>query len=755
MLRKLFGSKKVPKNEGNESSSPKLEKLNTVKVFELELSNMEGNPTYAITHQLTVGREIGNIVVSDPSISPRHCTFILQQDVISLIDHGSVSGTFVNEKRIPSGRYIILEESDTIHVGDLEINIKGRHEALPIEETEEEVEDEELSDETELKDIAEDEEEDEEDEEEYEDLPEEEEIVSRELEVVPAPKNSIAGLSANALVRVTAIIGDLLIAYGMLVILMPFDDFQNFLNFVPQVMSDILGVSLSSLWEVIRQDFGFIGQLMDDFSQFLSKALHIGPVLLIFILLRFISTLFLGVSLTEFFLNIRGRGHFLWKRIGGGLRVLIGIFTGPFLLFDLPAIISRRTFKEVLTYTNIYTSSKLATSLGIILFIPLALLFALISPLFQGLEFEESISVNDKLEQRVRVQKDAVESEGVAESTAVSDFLDLTFTYNPEEITVMPVFKFQGIQRQLNYKSQILFYFKDIQRVARLELMKKFDLQQLLGIGLRGNLFLYEEFPEIHSFLYESKNQAFQVNSDKRSKNAFATELMIFNKLALETSVDNAFEIMQTHTPLLKSLIDYKQSSLALIEYKDFSDVGFIKIGDAIFLKFSYIKQKPFDLLIPLIKGEGKIYRVDFDKNEVLSSLSSKLYKFTLNSAKWFQEGESAEAETFSPLQVIDFFSQVNPEQRAINPDSAQAIYGYYYEASAAILKDFEESQYAAWKRSVSSTFKVIEKLNEGRVIEAGEEDSLDKLHQNFKDLIDAVENKNLEYFGLSESISI
>jgi pSer/pThr/pTyr-binding forkhead associated (FHA) protein len=751
----------VPKNEGNESSSPKLEKLNTVKVFELELSNMEGSPTYAITHQITVGREIGNIVVSDPSISPRHCTFVLQQEVISLIDHGSVSGTFVNEKRIPSGRYIILEGSDTIHVGDLEINIKLRHEALPMEETADEEEDEELLDEAEVEDVVEDEESDEVDSEieegdEYEDLSEEDEIVPEELEVVPAPKNGIAGLSANTLVRITAIIGDVLIAYGILVIFLPFDDFQAFLGFIPQQMSDLLGVSLTSFWEVIRQDFGFIGQLMDDFSQFLSKTLHIGPVLLIFILIRLISTLILGVSLTEFFLNVRGRGHFLWKRIGGGLRVLIGVFTGPFLIFDLPAIISRRTFKEVLTYTNIFTSSKLATLFGALFFIPLTLVFALISPLFQGLEFEESVVVEDKLEQRVRVQKDLAEGEeGISELMASSDFLNLAFSYNLEEVTVMPVFKIQGVQRQLNYKSQILFYFNDIQRVARIELMKKFDLQQLLGIGLRGNLFLYEDFPEIHSFLYQTKNQAFQPSTGKKSQNAFANELMVFNKLALETSVETAFEVMQSHTPLLKSLIDYKQSLLSLIEYKDFNNVGFIKIGDAIFLKFSYIKQRPFDLLIPLIKGEGKIYRVDFDKNEALSSVSTKLYKFTLNSANWISAQKTTQLDTFSPLQVIDVFSQIDPEKVKINPDSAQAIYGYYYEASAAILKNFDETRYSAWKRSVSSTFKVIERLNENRAVEVGEEDSLEKLHQNFKDLLDAVENKNFEYFGISESISI
>ena len=99
---------------------------------------MEGSPTYNLTHQLTVGSEVGNIVIADPSVSPRHCTFILQEEVVSVLDHGSVAGTFINGQKIPPGRYIILEETDNIRVGDLEVQVHVKTDSVK-EEIEEAV----------------------------------------------------------------------------------------------------------------------------------------------------------------------------------------------------------------------------------------------------------------------------------------------------------------------------------------------------------------------------------------------------------------------------------------------------------------------------------------------------------------------------------------------------------------------------------------------------------------------------------------
>src|SRR5688572_5090974 len=121
MIKNLFGRNKVPTETG--TPVVKNDQNRWIKVYELQLSNMEDTPTYELRHQLSVGREVGNIVISDPSLSPRHATFMLQQQVVSVLDHGSIAGTFVNGNKIPAGKNIILEDTDVVKLGDLEIRL--------------------------------------------------------------------------------------------------------------------------------------------------------------------------------------------------------------------------------------------------------------------------------------------------------------------------------------------------------------------------------------------------------------------------------------------------------------------------------------------------------------------------------------------------------------------------------------------------------------------------------------------------------
>jgi hypothetical protein len=101
VFKKLFGSKDMPTNDGSRADIKKPERVRWIKKFSLQLTNMEGSPSYGLTHQLTVGSEVGNIIIADPSVSPRHCSFILQDEVVSVIDHGSMTGTIVNNQKIP------------------------------------------------------------------------------------------------------------------------------------------------------------------------------------------------------------------------------------------------------------------------------------------------------------------------------------------------------------------------------------------------------------------------------------------------------------------------------------------------------------------------------------------------------------------------------------------------------------------------------------------------------------------------------
>jgi hypothetical protein len=483
--------------------------------------------------------------------------------------------------------------------------------------------------------------------------------------------------------------------------------------------------------------------------------------------------LLFGVSFSELFLGVRSHGNAVWKRIGGVLRVGIGVFTGPFLIFDVPAVVSRKTFKEFMTFTHTYVISKFISILGVLLYFPAVIAFALLAPLVQGLELPEPIAVNDKLDMRVRVAAPAVPSTGITEEVVKSkdrsEFFKMDLEFEEQNISLFPSFKFSGKKSVLSYKPELIVYHKDLQRSVVLEVFKTFDLKQLLSIGMKGDFFLEGKFPQIETFIHspDAIDPAFKIKNDEKVNRKFADEVVSFTKTAFELSVENALDLMQTYTPFLQGLMDYKSSFLSLIEYKTFDQIDFLKLGNAYFLRISYNRQKPFDLIIPLIQGQGRIFKIEFDKKENLGALRNKFYKFSMVNSNWFPVREAkVESETFRPLQVLDFFSAFKMRTDKISSDNAQALYGYYFEKSTEIFKKDDPAEYQVWKKTIEAIFTIMSKVHESvpklEAVEASEtpavevgEDPRTKLFQNFSDLKEAVETKNKTYFGIQESTTI
>lgn len=746
MLNKFFKQKSVPHIQGKEPLTM-LTKKHFKKVFELELSNMQETPVYPLTNQLSIGSEIGNIVIADPSISPRHATFTLQEEVVSVLDHGSVAGTFINNQKIQAGKTVLLEDTDTVRVGDLEVKIKSHS----VEDTSQKIP--EIPLEEEKEDVT--------------------EIANASLELeeppvaIPTPKTKTAvakkkvkksslntSHSANAVVRVFSVVCDFLLSYSLLIILSPFDEFRSFLSFIPDLFLD--SVDVNSLWVEFEKNYSFVAEVGLDIYKMISGSFDFVSLFMMFAVLRAITTLFLGVSISEFALGVRPSGNGIWARVGGFIRVIIGLVTGPFLIFDAPSIVSKRTFKELITYTNVELRSKFISILGFIFYIPLLLVLVLFSPLLQGLETPTEIAIDDKIDQRVKIK---VQGDAAAELNQpvnqYSQRLNVEMKFDKNELNLIPNFRFQGVRSKLKVFSTMVLFQRDQGRFAELEVFKTFDLKQLLGLGIKGNVFLFDKYPHIYNFVYASNdsNPSFRKKIDSKSQALFASEFIRFTKTAFSLNGMNAFDLMQEETWLLKSFIDYKMSFLSLLEYKDYDSMGFIKIGNALFMKISYNKQKPFDLLIPLIEGEGKIFKISFDKKENLEQVSSKLYKFNLNDTNWFSEFNHTPSEVMDAFQVFDLFSGDNIKNIDI-PEKAQALYGYYFEASAEVLKRNDSSELLVWKEKAMNLLKLLEALPPVAVPE-GQENPRMKLIQNFRDLHDALENQNSEYFGIKEVQSV
>ena len=68
--------------------------------------------------KITIGRETDNSIVIDSKLASRHhCHIQKIKDQFFLKDENSTNGTFLNGRRIPPDKYVLLNKGDKITVG--------------------------------------------------------------------------------------------------------------------------------------------------------------------------------------------------------------------------------------------------------------------------------------------------------------------------------------------------------------------------------------------------------------------------------------------------------------------------------------------------------------------------------------------------------------------------------------------------------------------------------------------------------------
>ncbi len=112
---------------------------------------------------------------------------------------------------------------------------------------------------------------------------------------------------------------------------------------------------------------------------------------------------------------------------------------------------------------------------------------------------------------------------------------------------------------------------------------------------------------------------------------------------------------------------------------------------------------------------------------------------------------ENTPKEIMSPLDVFDLTSDLGLAEQIMKSEKAQGLYGYYFETSREVISLGDETAAEIWKNEVKNLLKMIESIPVKPLVE-GESDSRTKLIQNFKDLVDALESNNREYFGATQA---
>jgi len=113
--------------------------------------------------------------------------------------------------------------------------------------------------------------------------------------------------------------------------------------------------------------------VLSQLKEYLSSFEHFN-ILTLFISYEVIIHLILGVGLGQFFLGLRPKGNFLMVRLLAPIRLLFYFLTFPLFIFDLPIIMNRKSFKEVITFTAIISKSKKMLIFNSLVTLPLFIL---------------------------------------------------------------------------------------------------------------------------------------------------------------------------------------------------------------------------------------------------------------------------------------------------------------------------------------------------------------------------------------------
>ena len=97
----------------------------TVSYLARSVSTFEPGALFPVQDGTTIGRTTdADIYLDHPSVSRHHAVFHLQDDTLTILDHGSTNGTWVNEQRLTAQLPVTLSPSDTIQVGSPEIQLQ-------------------------------------------------------------------------------------------------------------------------------------------------------------------------------------------------------------------------------------------------------------------------------------------------------------------------------------------------------------------------------------------------------------------------------------------------------------------------------------------------------------------------------------------------------------------------------------------------------------------------------------------------------
>jgi len=552
-------------------------------------------------------------------LSPTHCSFKLQNEVLSI--HNLGKETYIGKKELHSGKMYILDKGDKLTIGELEVLIRQDE----IEDDDAEEDDlnkmiERTQSKTQIVRPG---------------------IVSKLLNKGPQIKQKVVVPEYNYplfLVRFYSFLFTLSVSYGVYYFLIP----NLELNYLVTKLMSIINPLIDKAFVLLNPH---LSAQWIEHLQFI-KSTSIILITLIYFSQNIIFALIFGQSLPFTFLSISSDQSFVFKRISGLMRNIIAVITTPLIIFDLMAIIGKRTTKEFLTRTHPVYHSQTFKLISLVLIFPLVILIGIFSPsLKDPTIFDESLFI-PALKKTSKLNSGAPKfnskyfkiSSSILEND--STFFFPLFSKKTNEFTI------EIIQSEKNQK-------------VTLSKGKPVDLWNLANSFQEGNPLL--RFTHTAFFNHISNQKTELIPKAKEEFEKLITSAFSMTPNSLD-------KVLLSHGPFVNGMVEFRKSFQTEIQMNSMYQISISKINKDKFLTFSPLSIEVRNQIgiIPLHDKTGPSFLITFDKKS--NGLAQKVLNKVIKTSTFISERPMESIEnSFDLIDILNTWKEngLGPEQQA------------------------------------------------------------------------------------------
>jgi pSer/pThr/pTyr-binding forkhead associated (FHA) protein len=696
------------------------------KRFFLKFDTLPGSPKHALTRPLIIGSEVGDIILKgDSKISPRHCVISLDNDVASILDFGSEAGTFVNGQELTPGKVFLLNEKDQIIVGDVPVRIVSELYEEPSKE--EMIANANPNAGKNLQGVSA-----AQAAQQYiEQLKKDQEALEKQEQVFSQGRDEEEMQRKGgvwATFRLMAVLIDFIYAVILHTLLNPYVAYKDFNTGITEAIEKALAP--------LMDKHDVIADVMDIILPNLKY-------LMLYMVVRLLTSLIFAVSIGEFLMGMRSYLPFVKGRLVSIPRNIIGFVLWPFLIFDIACLFHRRTLKEWITGSVIEVQNKALVSLGIIAFFPLSLLLMFASPLFQGFESRSMVKVKD-----VSLSAEKMPLPQAYESKYLRYKLKTT-----DDLYYYPQYELVQIKKKRRITPYLKLYDVKDNSEATFSLFKKFSFRKMLLLAGEMDPLFKVHYPVIRKFSHDISSISKNFENKRWGKATMDRLHLEIKRLIAQAFILNPNNIgsyMKKRGPFIKGTVEFRDAFYYMLETKKIDKIEFLKLGTQEFVRFvvDNKRQRLTHFLIPLYAKEGIVYKIDFESRNFVKSFYQK---FLLNT-KWdfgidplagknLNKTDKSKMDIMKSLDII----MRNKLNEANFHTVAQFIFRDYFDRASMAFNKEAQKELDIIKNSLRSQIQVLSVLKRQVSKEAqfGK-----KAIANLEDMLEALENKNKLFFN-------